>query len=106
MVISTFELCLDFFVFLSLASEHAQGLQLSLPSLRHRDITFYFDACSGRQGAFPVQEEAKSTQSERNGKKLLEMYARYNTALMSVALAESTVWGFGTYRRKPGSINC
>lgn len=94
------------FFFYHWYAEHAQGLQLTLPSLRHGDITFYFDACSGRQGAFPVQEGAKNTHSERNCKKLLEMYARYNTALMSVALAESTVWGFGTYRRKPGSINC
>lgn len=52
------------------------------------------------------RKERKNTHSERNCKKLLEMYARYNTALMSVALAEQTVWGFGTYRRKPGSINC
>jgi len=34
---------------------------------------FIFDACSGRQGAFPVQDAVKKTQSERNGKKLLEM---------------------------------
>lgn len=46
-------------------AEHAQGLQLTLPSLRDKDFTFYFDACSGRQGAFPVQEGAKNTQSER-----------------------------------------
>lgn len=62
MVSSTFELCLEFFFFFFLYhwhAEHAQGLQLTLPSPRHKDITFYFDACSGRQGAFPVQEGAK-----------------------------------------------
>lgn len=73
MVSSTFALCLDFFFFYHWHAEHAQGLQLTLPSLRHKDFTFYFDVCSGRQGAFLVQEGVKNTQSERNSEILLEM---------------------------------
>lgn len=72
-------------------AEHAQGLHLTLPSLQHKDFTFYLDVCSGRQGAFPVQEGVKNTQSEKSSKKLLEMEAHDNTALMSEALAESTL---------------
>lgn len=88
-VSSSSALCLySFFFFFLLKfyrrhAEYAQSLQHTLPFLRHKDFTFDFDGFSGRQGAFPVQEGVKNTQSERNSEKLLEMLADYGSALMS-----------------------
>lgn len=83
-VSSSSALCLFFFFkFYHRHAEYAQSLQHALPFLRHKDFTFDFDGFSGRQGAFPVQEGVKNTQSERNSEKLLEMLADYSTALMS-----------------------
>lgn len=72
-----------FFKFYHRHAEYAQSLQHTLPFLWHKDFTFDFDGFSGRQGAFPVQEGVKNTQSERNSEKPLEMLADYSTALMS-----------------------
>lgn len=55
-----------------------------LHSAAYKDVTFDFDDFAGRQGAFPVQGgEWKTTQSEKNSKKLSEMLADSNAALMS-----------------------
>lgn len=56
MVSSTFCIVSGFiylFIFYHWHAEHAQGLQLSLPSLQHKDFTSYFDSCSGKTGCIP-----------------------------------------------------